>query len=96
MKTGLSTAGPSLLVAKVVQHYGGQVELCVGAGPFLMPAVYWIYNGPVVKISKEGVKEVIFEGDSRALGDIEILAGVNYGEDTMGKGVPLPQRNWNI
>ena len=26
-----------------------------------------------------------------ALADIEILAGVNYGEDTMGKGVPLPK-----
>ena len=23
--------------------------------------------------------------------DIETLAGVNYGEDTMGKGVPLPK-----
>jgi len=33
---------------------------------------------------------VTFEGDSRALHDIAILAGVNYGEDTMGKGVPLP------
>ena len=23
--------------------------------------------------------------------DIEILAGVNYGEDMMGKGIPLPK-----
>jgi hypothetical protein len=33
---------------------------------------------------------VTFEGDTRALADIQILAAVNYGEDTMGKGVPLP------
>jgi len=25
------------------------------------------------------------------LSDLQILARVNYGEDTMGKGVPLPQ-----
>jgi hypothetical protein len=27
----------------------------------------------------------------RALADIEILASVNYGEDSMGKGIPLPK-----
>jgi hypothetical protein len=43
------------------------------------------------KINKENITEVTFEGDVRALEDIEILAGVNYGEDTMGKGVPLPK-----
>jgi hypothetical protein len=43
------------------------------------------------KIQKESLTEVTFEGDTRALTDIEILAGVNYGEDTMGKGVPLPK-----
>ena len=42
------------------------------------------------KIQKENLKEVIFEGDTRTLNDIETLASVNYGEDTMGKGVPLP------
>ncbi len=42
------------------------------------------------KIQKEQINEVAFEGDSRALFDIKILAGVNYGEDSMGKGVPLP------
>ena len=81
---------PSLLVAKVVQHYGGQVELCVGDARFDASSVLDIqWAGG--KISKEGIKEVVFEGDSRALTDIEILAGVNYGEDTMGKGVPLPK-----
>ena len=40
------------------------------------------------KIQKENILQVVFEGDTRALKDIEILAGVNYGEDTLGKGVP--------
>ncbi|MBI5064569.1 MAG: HPr family phosphocarrier protein, partial [Desulfatitalea sp.] len=43
------------------------------------------------KIQKENINQVVFEGDVRALNDIQILAGVNYGEDTMGKGVPLPK-----
>ncbi|MBA3034876.1 MAG: HPr family phosphocarrier protein [Desulfobacterium sp.] len=81
---------PSLLVAKIVQHYGGQVELCVGTDRFDASNVLDIqWAGG--KIQKENTKEVIFEGDVRALKDIKILAGVNYGEDTMGKGVPLPK-----
>ena len=82
-------ARPSLLVAKIVQHYGGQVELCVGEDRFDASSVLDIqWAGG--KIQKENFKEVIFEGDARTLKDIETLAGVNYGEDTMGKGVPLP------
>jgi hypothetical protein len=81
---------PSLLVAKIVQHYGGQVEMCVGEDRFDASSVLDIqWAGG--KIQKEDLSEVVFEGDSRALKDIEILAGVNYGEDTMGKGVPLPK-----
>ena len=81
---------PSLLVAKIVQHFGGQVELCVGEDRFDASSVLDIqWAGG--KINKEDIKEVVFEGDVRALRDIEILAGVNYGEDTMGKGVPLPK-----
>lgn len=80
---------PSLLVAKIVQHYGGQVELCIGEDRFDASSVLDIqWAGG--KINKEKISEVIFEGDLRALKDIEILSGVNYGEDTMGKGVPLP------
>jgi len=82
-------ARPSLLVAKIVQHYGGQVELCVGEDRFDASSVLDIqWAGG--KIQKENHKEVVFEGDARTLKDIETLAGVNYGEDTMGKGVPLP------
>ena len=82
-------ARPSLLVAKIVQHYGGQVELCVGEDRFDASSVLDIqWAGG--KIQKENLKEVVFEGDARTLKDIETLAGVNYGEDTMGKGVPLP------
>jgi phosphotransferase system HPr-like phosphotransfer protein len=83
-------ARPSLLVAKIVQHYGGQVELVVGEDRFDASSVLDIqWAGG--KIQKENLKEVIFEGDARTLKDIEILAGVNYGEDLMGKGVPLPK-----
>lgn len=80
---------PSLLVAKIVQHFGGQVELVVGADRFDASSVLDIqWAGG--KIQKEKITEVTFEGDTRALADIKILASVNYGEDTMGKGVPLP------
>ena len=81
---------PSLLVAKTVQHYGGQVELCVGNDRFDASSVLdmqWAGG----KIQKENINEVVFEGDVRALKDIKILAGINYGEDSMGKGVPLPK-----
>jgi len=81
---------PSLLVAKIVQNYGGEVELCVGEDRFDASSVLdlqWAGG----KIQKEKIKKVVFEGDDRALADIEILAGVNYGEDTMGKGIPLPK-----
>jgi len=81
---------PSLLVAKIVQHYGGEVNLRVGGDSFDASSVLDIqWAGG--KINKEKIKTVIFEGDVRALKDIKILAGVNYGEDTMGKGIPLPR-----
>ena len=47
--------------------------------------------GSLKAIAKENITKVTFEGDERALKDIEILAGVNYGEDSMGKGIPLPK-----
>ncbi|MFV9644887.1 MAG: HPr family phosphocarrier protein [Desulfobacterales bacterium] len=81
---------PSLLVAKIVQHYGGQVELCVGEDRFDASSVLDIqWAGG--KIQKENITKVTFEGDVRALKDVEKLASVNYGEDTMGKGIPLPE-----
>ncbi|MDP2643646.1 MAG: HPr family phosphocarrier protein [Desulfobacterales bacterium] len=81
---------PSLLVAKIVDHYGGQVELVVGTDRFDASSVLdlqWAGG----KIQKENISRVTFEGDNRALKDIEILDKVNYGEDTMGKGIPLPK-----
>ncbi|MBC8200071.1 MAG: HPr family phosphocarrier protein [Desulfobacteraceae bacterium] len=81
---------PSLLVAKIVQHYGGQVELCIKSDRFDASSVLDIqWAGG--KIQNENINKVTFEGDTRALKDIEMLASVNYGEDTMGKGVPLPE-----
>ncbi len=81
---------PSLLVAKIVRHYGGQVELCAGGGRFDASSVLDIqWAGG--KIQTENSTEVVFEGDARALRDLRILAGVNYGEDAMGNGIPLPR-----
>lgn len=80
---------PSLLVAKIVEHYGGPVELQAGDATFDASSVLDIqWAGG--KIQKEKITKVHFIGDTRALKDIEILAGINYGEDTMGKGIPLP------
>jgi phosphotransferase system HPr-like phosphotransfer protein len=81
---------PSLLVAKIVQHYGGEVKLQVGEDFFDASSVLDIqWAGG--KIKKEEIEIVSFTGDSRALNDLVILAGVNYGEDHMGKGIPLPK-----
>ena len=81
---------PSLLVAKIVQYYGGHVDLCVGDDRFdacSVPELQWAGG----KIQKENIQQVVFEGDTRALNDIKILSSVNYGEDSMGKGIPLPR-----
>lgn len=81
---------PSLLVAKIVQHYGGEVEMLVGEDCFDAASVLDIqWAGG--KIKKEELEEVVFRGDSRALADLKILAGVNYAEDAIGKGIPLPK-----
>jgi phosphotransferase system HPr-like phosphotransfer protein len=81
---------PSMLVAKIVRHYGGQVELLVNSDRFDASSVLDIqWAGG--KIQKDKIKRVVFKGDARALRDIEILAGVNYGENSMGKGIPLPK-----
>jgi len=81
---------PSLMVAKIVQNYGGEVKLIAGGDLFDASSVLDIqWAGG--KIQKENIEQVTFEGDARALKDIETLAGVNYGEDRMGKGIPLPK-----
>lgn len=83
-------ARPSLLVAKIVQNYGGQVDMIVSGDRFDASSVLDIqWAGG--KIQKENIQQVTFEGDARALKDIEVLASVNYGEDRMGKGIPLPK-----
>lgn len=80
---------PCMLVAKIVQHYGGQVEMVVGEDRFDASSILdlqWAGG----KVERENRSQVNFRGDSRALADIQILASINYGEDTMGKGIPLP------
>ena len=81
---------PSLLVAKVVQHYGGEGKMHVKNDVFDASSVLdiqWAGGG----IKKENIKIVKFKGDARALNDLKILASVNYGEDNLGKGIPLPK-----
>ncbi len=81
---------PSLMVAKIVQNYGGEVTMIAGGDQFDASSVLDIqWAGG--KIQKENIQQVEFRGDVRALKDIETLAGVNYGEDQMGKGIPLPK-----
>lgn len=81
---------PSLLVAKIVQHYGGEVKMLVNNDVFDASSVLDIqWAGG--KIKKEEIERVEFKGDARALIDLKILANVNYGEDSMGKGIPLPK-----
>ncbi len=80
---------PCMLVAKIVQHYGGQVEMIVAEDHFDASSILdlqWAGG----KVHRENLSQVKFRGDARALADIAILAGINYGEDTMGKGIPLP------
>ncbi len=80
---------PSMLVAKIVRHYGGEVDLCIGEDKFDASSVLDIqWAGG--KIKKENIEEIVFTGDLRALTDIKVLSDVNYGEDLMGKGIPLP------
>lgn len=81
---------PSLLVAKIVQHYGGEVKMHVNDDVFDAASVLDIqWAGG--KIKKEEIERVRFKGDLRALTDLKVLAGVNYGEDHIGKGIPLPK-----
>ncbi|MBM4287755.1 MAG: HPr family phosphocarrier protein [Deltaproteobacteria bacterium] len=80
---------PCMLVAKIVQHYGGQVEMIVSDDRFDAGSILdlqWAGG----KVHRENLSRVKFQGDARALADIKILASINYGEDTMGKGIPLP------
>ncbi|MBW1917324.1 MAG: HPr family phosphocarrier protein [Deltaproteobacteria bacterium] len=80
---------PCMLVAKIVQHYGGQVEMVVGEDRFDASSILELqWAGG--KVYRENRPQVTFIGDARALADIQILASINYGEDTMGKGIPLP------
>ena len=82
---------PSLLVAKIVRYYGGEVQLLVGAQREFDASSVLDIQWAGGLIQKESIEEVVFIGDRRALKDIEILAGVNYGEDTFGKGISLPK-----
>ncbi|MBF0225077.1 MAG: HPr family phosphocarrier protein [Desulfobacterales bacterium] len=81
---------PSMMVAKIVQYFGGEVTLCIGDSCFDASSTLSVqWAGGLIQ--KENIDTVNFKGDVRALKDIQILADVNYGEDLMGKGVSLPK-----
>lgn len=81
---------PATLTAKVVNYYGSKVQMIVGEDKFDAGSILSItWAGG--KIAREEIKKVTFVGDKRALKDLEILASVNYGEDSMGKDQPLPK-----
>jgi phosphotransferase system HPr-like phosphotransfer protein len=81
---------PSLLVAKIVEHYGGKVKLCVGEHVFDAGSVLDMqWAGGLIQ--KEKIEDVTFKGDARALQDIECLANLNYCEETFGSETPFPK-----
>ncbi len=80
---------PSTLVAKVVNNYGTKTTMVINNKEFDAGSVIDLMWAAGV-IKKEGLTHVEFRGDKRTLHDLKILADVNYGEDTMGKSVPLP------
>jgi phosphotransferase system HPr-like phosphotransfer protein len=80
---------PSTLVAKIAMHYGGIVTMIVNDKEFDATSVIDImWAGGMIK--KEGICKVVFRGDKNAVDDIISLAGVNYGEDTLGNSTDLP------
>jgi phosphotransferase system HPr-like phosphotransfer protein len=81
---------PSTLVAKVVNNYGTKTTMVINSKEFDAGSVIDLMWAAGV-IKKEGLSQVEFRGDKKALHDLKLLADVNYGEDTMGKSVPLPE-----
>ncbi len=80
---------PSTLVAKIANHYGSKLTMLVNNNEFDASSVIDImWAGGMIK--KEGITEVEFQGDKNAIRDVEVLASVNYGEDTIGNSTPLP------
>ena len=88
-KRGFHTR-PSLLIAKIVRHYGAKVELCLDQDCFDAGSVLdlqWAGG----KIQHEGLSNVVFKGDARALRDIEKLAALDYCEDAFNRGNSFPE-----
>ncbi len=81
---------PATMVSKIVNHYGSEVVMVVGEDKFDASSILSItWAGG--KIARDNIQTVTFVGDKRALKDLETLASVNYGEDSMGKDTPLPK-----
>jgi len=81
---------PSTLIAKIVSHYGTEVKMIVNGREFdASSPLDLMWAGGMIK--REGIKKIIFKGDKRVLQDLKLLASVNYGEDIMGRSIPLPK-----
>lgn len=81
---------PSTLVAKIANHYGSPVVMIAGDKQFDAGSVIdLMWAGGMIK--KQALSQVQFRGEKHAIRDIKLLAGVNYGEDTMGNSRPLPK-----
>jgi phosphotransferase system HPr-like phosphotransfer protein len=81
---------PSTLVAKVVNYYGSTVMMIIKDKRFNASSpIEMMWAGGMLK--RENIDTVKFEGDKRVLHDLQILSGVNYGEDIMGKSIDLPK-----
>ncbi|HUT84546.1 MAG TPA: HPr family phosphocarrier protein [Thermodesulfobacteriota bacterium] len=81
---------PSTLVAKVVNYYGSTVMMMVKDKRFNASSpIEMMWAGGMLK--RENIDTVKFEGDKRVLHDLQILSGVNYGEDIIGKSIDLPK-----
>lgn len=81
---------PSTLVAKIANNYGTKITMVVQGKEFDASSVIdLMWAGGLIK--REEITEIEFRGDKRALRDLKILAEVNYGEDIMGKSIPLPE-----
>ena len=83
-------ARPSTRVAKVVKHYGADVKMLVDDQVFDAGSILWLLSAGGYIMTK-GLDKVRFRGDKRALDDLKILAGCNYGETRDGKDSPLPE-----
>lgn len=83
-------ARPCTLVAKVVQEHGASVKLLVDDQCFDAGSILELLSAGGYIVTK-GLNSVRFQGDKRALDDLDLLSRCNYGETENGKDINLPE-----